>query len=94
MIAAIIVLQELPKGGVSVEQIPITKQSLATPAERTTAGILDIANRIAGEFVARHSLSGTVIEGKDIEEHISKKLEAEHLINFRQAMKDAGYNIT
>lgn len=94
MIAAIIVIQEMKSGGMSVEQIPITDHKLATSGEKITAVIFDIANRIAGEFVSRHGgKKGTMIEGKDIEEHVSKVLESEHLLNFRKAMKDAGYDI-
>jgi hypothetical protein len=90
MIAAVIVLQELPSGGVSVEQIPLTDQAKASPIERVVAGVVDIANRVAGEFVTQNAGKGVAIEGKDIEQHVAKMLKANHLHNFREEMRRAG----
>ena len=93
MIACAIVIQETPNGSVGVDQIPLNDQTQATRFERTVAGVMDIALRIAGEFVTSNSGTGTVIEGKHIEEFVAKKLKAEHLFNFRAALKEAGYKL-
>jgi hypothetical protein len=76
-----------------VEQLTLTDQANATPEERILAGVMDIALRVAQEFVALNSGRGTMIEGKDIEHHVEAYLKEHQTKSFRSQMEKAGFKL-
>jgi hypothetical protein len=94
MIVGAIKFVEMPTGGVAIEQVALTDQETATPAERTVAGIFDAAVKAAMVFVAQKtSENATMIEGKDIEEHVTAFLNAHHTESLRDQLKKAGFEL-
>jgi hypothetical protein len=79
--------------GIVVEQVALTDQTNATPEERIMAGVLDIGIRVAGEFVVKNVGNGVAIEGKDIEQHVSKLLEKEHTASLRDQLRAVGIEL-
>lgn len=92
MIVAAIKIITTPVG-IVVEQLALTDQSQATKEERIMAGVIDLALRKAQEFIAINSGSATMIEGKDIEEHVEGYLKEHHTKSFRSEMEKAGFKL-
>lgn len=57
------------------------------------ARVMDIALRVAGEFLGKIGQSATIVEGKDVEEYVRSFLEKEHLVNVREELKKSGFDI-
>jgi hypothetical protein len=79
--------------GIVVEQVVLSNQSEALPEERAMAGVLDIALKSAMEFIGVNSGKGTMIEGKDIEEHINSFLKEHHTRSFQSQLKELGIKL-
>jgi primosomal replication protein N len=92
MIIAALKIQTTP-AGIVVEQLALTDQANATKEERIVAAVMDIGLRVAQEFVALNSGSGTMIEGKDIEQHVEGYLRQHHTKSFREQMENIGYKL-